>query len=98
MRWFTVNNVQSSTQSVCLVVCLSALWLTPASAVDVLNDAEDMVDYYSSASIAQLRQESLDLMASGHHVEAVVAIQQLQGILIAFTVSIPSSKQKACSG
>lgn len=81
MSWFTVNNVQSSTQSVCLFVCLSALWLAPASAVDVLKDAEDMVDYYSSASIAQSRQESLDLMASGHHVEAVVAIQQLQGII-----------------
>jgi hypothetical protein len=47
--------------------------------MDVLQDAEDMVDYYSPASIAQLRQESLDLMASGHYVEAIVAIQQLQG-------------------
>jgi hypothetical protein len=81
ISWFTVNKLQMSTQLVCLVVCLFVLWLAPASAVDVLEADEDMVDYYSSASIAQLRQESLDLMASGYHAEAVVAIQQLQGII-----------------
>jgi hypothetical protein len=81
ISWFTVNKLQMSTQLVCLVVCLFVLWFAPASAVDVLEADEDMVDYYSSASIAQLRQESLDLMASGYHAEAVVAIQQLQGII-----------------
>jgi hypothetical protein len=45
------------------------------------NPIDDVVDFYSSMTIDEMRNKSLKLMAAGHYADAVDAIQQLQGAI-----------------
>ncbi|MFT4632927.1 MAG: hypothetical protein ACI8PP_001580 [Candidatus Pseudothioglobus sp.] len=45
------------------------------------NQADEFVDFYSSMTIAELRDKSLELMDAGHYTDAIASIHQLQGAI-----------------
>jgi hypothetical protein len=48
---------------------------------EVANPALNVVDFYTSMTVAEMREKSQELMAAGYYTEAIDSIQQLQGAI-----------------